>query len=405
MTSAAFLAAGILRSNLAFSFWGGGFLLLVLLCSLGIALEAARATRQLGSDGAGFSFRAVPSERGAWFPGASASFRRASPLKGAVLPWITVEYIRTFRPEGRTGAFRAGASASAPASEKAIPAPARGRWVSGEFAVRVRDALGIARWERPIAEPDEFVVAPEPAEFGLRPPPGGGGPDKSSPESFKRSDEFLDSRKYHPGDDARRINWKQYGHSGELFVRVGEREPPPKARYLLAVDPVPPRGLARKTARACAEAVIALAAGCALELASRGARVSIAAPGAYLEEGEEGGGDPASEAARLLGFLAGIEAEGSRADLPMPPAPKAASSGLILFCAPDSARAEAVLAGGGRESMAVVPLLEEPGLREYLVSLAMRGRSCLPPRVARRYNAYARLYARRLGGLADARAL
>jgi hypothetical protein len=33
-----------------------------------------------------------------------------------------------------------------------------------------------------------------------------------------------DNRPYIPGDDPRRINWKLYGHIGELFVRDNERE-------------------------------------------------------------------------------------------------------------------------------------------------------------------------------------
>jgi hypothetical protein len=39
-----------------------------------------------------------------------------------------------------------------------------------------------------------------------------------------------------PGDDPRRINWKLYSHGGELFVREGEREPPPHANIILLID-------------------------------------------------------------------------------------------------------------------------------------------------------------------------
>jgi hypothetical protein len=39
-----------------------------------------------------------------------------------------------------------------------------------------------------------------------------------------------------PGDDPRRINWKLYGHGGELFVREGEREPPPHSNILILID-------------------------------------------------------------------------------------------------------------------------------------------------------------------------
>jgi hypothetical protein len=39
-----------------------------------------------------------------------------------------------------------------------------------------------------------------------------------------------------PGDDPRRINWKLYGHSGGLFVRDGEREPPPQSNIIIFID-------------------------------------------------------------------------------------------------------------------------------------------------------------------------
>jgi len=39
-----------------------------------------------------------------------------------------------------------------------------------------------------------------------------------------------------PGDDPRRINWKLYGHGGELIVRQGEREPPPSSAVTILID-------------------------------------------------------------------------------------------------------------------------------------------------------------------------
>ena len=39
-----------------------------------------------------------------------------------------------------------------------------------------------------------------------------------------------------PGDDPRRINWKLYGHGGELFIREGEREPPPHSNIIILIN-------------------------------------------------------------------------------------------------------------------------------------------------------------------------
>ncbi len=50
--------------------------------------------------------------------------------------------------------------------------------------------------------------------------------------------DLSDQRKYHPGDDPRRINWKLYGHTEELFLRTKEKEPPPQGNLFIYVDSV-----------------------------------------------------------------------------------------------------------------------------------------------------------------------
>jgi uncharacterized protein (DUF58 family) len=63
------------------------------------------------------------------------------------------------------------------------------------------------------------------------------GESNQQPEfSFQRTDNLIDHRPYVPGDDPRRINWKLYGHGGGLFVREGEREPPPHSNIVIMVD-------------------------------------------------------------------------------------------------------------------------------------------------------------------------
>jgi hypothetical protein len=63
------------------------------------------------------------------------------------------------------------------------------------------------------------------------------GESNRQPEfSFQRTDNLIDHRPYIPGDDPRRINWKLYGHGGGLFVREGEREPPPHSNIIIMID-------------------------------------------------------------------------------------------------------------------------------------------------------------------------
>jgi uncharacterized protein (DUF58 family) len=77
---------------------------------------------------------------------------------------------------------------------------------------------------------------PEAKSVPFVPQPRTGGDVHREEPSFARTDELTESRRYLPGDDPRRINWKLYGHSGELFVREGEPEPPPRSRYAVVVD-------------------------------------------------------------------------------------------------------------------------------------------------------------------------
>jgi hypothetical protein len=64
----------------------------------------------------------------------------------------------------------------------------------------------------------------------------------------RRSEELLEARKYYPGDDVRRLNWKVFAHLNELFLRIGEEVPPPESRILFVLDctanPLVPRGMA-----------------------------------------------------------------------------------------------------------------------------------------------------------------
>ena len=371
-----------------------------------MAVEGFRAARRLSSDELGFGFSAAPPSQGFWFSGDLAVMRRASALPRPVVPWIAVDMVRRYRPSRGAGAFVASAPAWGGGS-LACGSPSRGHWASDSFSLRVRDVMGLVRWERSLRERDEFVVAPEPRGFALRPLPGGGGRDQSSPESFRRSDELLDSRKYHPGDDARRINWKQYGHSGELFLRIGEREPPPEARYLIIVDPARLRGTTKAASRAYCEELIALAAGCALELSGRGARVSIIGPGLACLADDDASGDAAIP--RLLACLAEVPADSGSAAIELPrsdPRRGARSPrGTICFCPPDSSRTETILASfAGARPTVVVPLMKVPSAHEYFLSFIKRRPAgpALSPWKAKAFNDRATQYARQLGRTANA---
>jgi uncharacterized protein (DUF58 family) len=115
--------------------------------------------------------------------------------------------------------------------------PLRGAYYSDYDAIAIRDALGF--FEFPIRLPRDakprLLVSPIAAEEPLPLRIRAGGVEHRT-EIRRRADDLIDHRPYAPGDDPRRINWKLYSHGGDLFVRQGEPEPPPRSRLLILVD-------------------------------------------------------------------------------------------------------------------------------------------------------------------------
>ena len=119
----------------------------------------------------------------------------------------------------------------------------RGAYFSARDEFALFDALGFFRFAFRLSPESEggqesarLLAMPRPAD---EPPTASArsGDSSQKPESsLRRSDILIDHRPYVPGDDPRRINWKLYGHGGNLFVREGEREPPPHSNVAILVD-------------------------------------------------------------------------------------------------------------------------------------------------------------------------
>jgi uncharacterized protein (DUF58 family) len=125
-----------------------------------------------------------------------------------------------------------------------------------------------------------------------------------------RTDDLIDHRPYIPGDDPRRINWKLYSHGGELFVREGEREPPPRSKMVIIVDTTVDPELfkgegGRRMVDRCCEYALALA----LDWKEQGREISIGYNGSKtVHAGSPGTGAPVGLAV-LLAYPAASEGE------------------------------------------------------------------------------------------------
>ena len=123
-------------------------------------------------------------------------------------------------------------------NQSPFTAPERGAYYGPRDKLLILDIFGffLAALALPQEQGARFLSLPRPA---VKPPViefHAGGAEQRSQPRFTRTDNLIDHRPYVPGDDPRRINWKLYGHAGDLFVREGEPEPPPHSKLTLLID-------------------------------------------------------------------------------------------------------------------------------------------------------------------------
>lgn len=181
--------------------------------------------------------------------------------------------------DGRELRFLVDPESGAPAT---LEAACRGAFRAASDELSARDAFGffVARRSVPAEEGPRLLVLPAALRFPFERQPRAGGEAFREEPTFRRTDELTESRKYLPGDDPRRINWKLYGHSGELFVREGEPEPPPRARYAVVVDSsVDPSIYGTEAGAAAVDHLAEAAFGLCVDLLDAGLEVEFGAAG------------------------------------------------------------------------------------------------------------------------------
>jgi len=141
-----------------------------------------------------------------------------------------------FKPEQKTGVER----------QETFQAKKRGAYFSAYDELSVFDTLGFFRFAFRIfteegarergREEVRLLVSPHAAPEAVPVMAKGGDSDRRDAPAIERTDDLIDHRPYVPGDDPRRINWKLYSHGDELFIRQGEREPPPHSNITILID-------------------------------------------------------------------------------------------------------------------------------------------------------------------------
>jgi hypothetical protein len=133
-----------------------------------------------------------------------------------------------FKPEQKTGIQ----------GQEIFQVKKRGAYFSAYDEFAVFDILGFFRFafRLPIEEGARLLVSPHAAYEPFQVRAKGGDWDRRDVPAIERTDDLIDHRPYVPGDDPRRINWKLYSHGSELFIRQGEREPPPHSNITILID-------------------------------------------------------------------------------------------------------------------------------------------------------------------------
>jgi hypothetical protein len=211
----------------------------------------------------------------------------------------------------------------------------RGAYYGPSDGFTIGDALGFFRIRIPVPQdrlPRLLALPGAAADFSFLPPQGGGTKRRAASRSL-RSDNLVDHRPYVPGDDPRRINWKLYGHAGDLFVREEEREPPPQGKLTLLLDTQrDPRLYNEKEGRRGADLLCEYALAGILAYAESGLIIETGYAGGSIL----GGGPP--ELAAALAYPAALTEPG---ELPLPP--EGDAGGILVLALPRTWTGSSVL--------------------------------------------------------------
>ena len=278
LLSAAILAVGVVRADLAALFWGSSFLLFTIYSLLvgHVFRLSLRRRRNRAPDFLSCVLPANGLPRGE-LAQASVSLRlpRAFPPGFSVrlsLPLAWHERsIDTVRVKLSPGENR-------PTVE--FQPPHRGVFASQAAVLEARDLLGFTSHRLAVPQQESLTVFPavrkvDPAQLVLEQ-----ADEAALSARRRRSEELLEARKYYPGDDVRRLNWKVYAHTDELFLRIGEEVPPPESRVLFVLDLSPNAHVPASARTDYLDRLVESCTASMTALTARGLDVMLSLPGA-----------------------------------------------------------------------------------------------------------------------------
>ncbi len=103
--------------------------------------------------------------------------------------------------------------------------------------IHIGDLFGLVRFRFSLPVNGEIRVHPRIKSIYERLVSDAGGDEVIKARATVNSTDFFESRKYYPGDDPRRINWKLYARFDELYIRETEKIPPGSGEVSIVFAP------------------------------------------------------------------------------------------------------------------------------------------------------------------------
>jgi uncharacterized protein (DUF58 family) len=269
------LIIGVLRMELAAILWGSAFTLLAVYSLLAnrITQLVLRRFFEKAPDPVDFTLSAA-----GVFPRSVATAQLNAQLPRYRAPGIKIRFEILLYWTGREP-LRLSCDLRGGRNRRVFEfSPAyRGVYQSREVHIVLSDLLGFTRFPLTLALAERLRVYPavQPEEV-RRPPSLEGGQEENRRMRKRRSEELLEVRKYFPGDDIRKVHWKVFAHTSELFLRIGEETPPPESRFLVILDSAPTKVVPTRIEADYLDSLVEICAATVLEVLARGYQVFFA---------------------------------------------------------------------------------------------------------------------------------
>lgn len=310
-------SAGTIRNELVLILVGTVFFITLCGCFLGVLVLAWLLNKKASSSSVRILTKQVPAGTTGTLSfelGPAYTLKKSGNKQFFRFPGILLRYEMSLATKDGRGIHHIFDPDALPEGVSVFPVPERGAYYSAYDGFIIADAPGFFYQSIPIPQDTSprLLVSPHIVETCIPLQIRSGGTLQQQHPHFLRTDNLIDHRPYIPGDDPRRLNWKLYGHAGDLFIREGEPEPPPHSRLLILVDTqsddtlYTPEAACRGVDMLC-ENALALAICCT----DRGMDLSIGYTGGEIHGGTQG------ELAVVLAYPAALPLSGPEA-LPAP---------------------------------------------------------------------------------------